>query len=67
MKLRNEFVCAVVFLGGVDVNNLIVREAGSDDKKPQVPEELELLVRGLEASSAKLPNVFTYSYTSFCG
>jgi len=56
-----------VFLGGVDVNNLIVREAGSDDKKPQVPEELELLVRGLEASSAKLPNVFTYSYTSFCG
>jgi hypothetical protein len=41
-----------VFLDSVDVNNLIVREAGSDDEKPQVPKELEL-VRGLEASSAK--------------
>ena len=61
MTLRDEFVYTVVitsfFLVGIDVNNLIVKVAGTHVKKLQVLEKLELVVRSLEASSANLTNV----------
>lgn len=58
VTLRDGFVRAVVLsrqnIVGVNVNDVIAELMGSDVKKPEIPEELEHWLKGIEVSSAKL-------------
>jgi hypothetical protein len=58
VTLRDGFVRAVVLskqnIVGVNVNDLMAKLIGSDVKKPEIPEELEHWLKGIEVSSAKL-------------
>lgn len=58
VTLRDGFVRAVVLsrqnVVDVNVNDLMDKLVGSDVKKPEIPEELEHWLKGIEVSSAKL-------------
>ena len=58
VTLRDEFVRAVMYTSyvvvGVNVDDLITKVAGSDVKKPEIPEELEAWIRSQEIWSANI-------------
>lgn len=58
VTLRDGFVRAVVLskqnIVGINVDDLMAKLIGSDVKKPEILEELELWLKGIEVSSAKL-------------
>jgi hypothetical protein len=58
LTLRDGFVRAVALsrqnIVGVNVKDLMAEFVGSDVKKPEIPEELEHWLKGIEVSSAKL-------------
>lgn len=58
VTLSDGFVRAVALskqnIVGVDVNDLMAKLAGSDVKRPKIPEELDHWLKGIEISSAKL-------------
>jgi hypothetical protein len=58
VTLRDGFVRAVVLskqnIVGVKVDDLMAKLIGSDVKKPEIPEELDHWLKGLESLSAKL-------------
>jgi hypothetical protein len=58
VTLFDGFVRAVALskqnIVGVDVNDLMAKLAGSDVKRPNVPEELDHWLKGIEISSVKL-------------
>jgi hypothetical protein len=58
VTLRDGFVRAVVLskqnIFGINVDDLIAKLAGNDVKRPEIPQELEHWLKGIEVSSAKL-------------